>query len=168
MKFIKVTALAAAMAASFGAQAELQAMEDDALEAVTGQAGITIVQALEITNLDVAYTDTDATGGTLGLDSISTSAMVMTQTVDVINKATYDAATSATATTATANDAVLAVAVTGISGTISIGGIYVGTDTTVVGAGAANAAATATSLGSVTLGNLTTGAAGITSYIFAH
>jgi hypothetical protein len=57
MKFVKVTALAAAVMASFGVQAELTALEDTALETVTGQAGITIEQS--IAGLDIYYVDAD-------------------------------------------------------------------------------------------------------------
>lgn len=68
MKFVKVTAMAAAMAASFGAIAEMAALDDADLEAVTGQAGITIEQT--IGGLDIYYLDGDgfdtdpATAGT--------------------------------------------------------------------------------------------------------
>lgn len=57
MKFVKVTALAAAMAASFGANAELAALEDEALESVTGQAGITVEQSLG--GMEIYYVDDD-------------------------------------------------------------------------------------------------------------
>ena len=86
MKFIKVTALAAAMMTTFGAQAELTAMDDAALEAVTGQTGISI--ELNITDIDVAWSDgddntttTDVTSqGNLLIQDIALSGSV---TVDV-------------------------------------------------------------------------------------
>ena len=67
MKFIKVTALAAAMMTTFGAQAELTAMDDAALEAVTGQQSINITltndsTAGNILTTDFAYDDADGVG----------------------------------------------------------------------------------------------------------
>lgn len=69
MKFVKVTALAAAMMTTFGAQAELTAMDDSALEAVTGQKGINIVLTNHATHgniltTDAAYDDLDGSAGT--------------------------------------------------------------------------------------------------------
>ncbi len=86
MKFIKVTALAAAMMTTFGAQAELTAMDDAALEAVTGQTGISI--ELDIADIDVAWSDGDgntattavASQGNLLIQNLSLSGTV---TVDV-------------------------------------------------------------------------------------
>ena len=66
MKFIKVTALAAAMMTTFGAQAELAAMDDAALEAVTGQQSINVTltngTAGNILTTDFAYDDADGVG----------------------------------------------------------------------------------------------------------
>jgi hypothetical protein len=86
MKFVKVTALAAAMMATFGAQAELAAMDDAALEAVTGQSGITITQATTINVFAFTDADGDETGtaftsaGSLRMENISLSGDV---TIDV-------------------------------------------------------------------------------------
>ena len=96
MKFLKVTAIAAAMAASFGAQAELTAMDDAALEAVTGQKGINITLTNgaggNILTTDAAYDDLDGTTGTnggslfmTGTEIIGTNAGgTMAVTVDVV------------------------------------------------------------------------------------
>lgn len=74
MKFLKVTAIAAAMAASFGAQAELTAMDDAALEAVTGQKSINVVLTNggsgDILTTDFAYDDTDG-GSAAGVSGAS-------------------------------------------------------------------------------------------------
>lgn len=74
MKFVKVTALAAAMMTTFGAQAELTAMDDAALEAVTGQKGINITltngTAGNILTTDAAYDDLDGTTGTATAGSL--------------------------------------------------------------------------------------------------
>jgi hypothetical protein len=82
MKFVKVTALAAAMMATFGAQAELAAMDDAALEAVTGQVGITIDMSA-VSDIDIAYVDSDggggaATEGALMIENIAVGANTIT------------------------------------------------------------------------------------------
>ena len=74
MKFIKVTALAAAMMTTFGAQAELTAMDDAALEAVTGQRGINVTLTNggggNILTTDFAYDDLDGDTGTASAGSL--------------------------------------------------------------------------------------------------
>lgn len=57
MKLFKTTALCAAVLAATSAQAELKTLDDESLQDVTGQEGITIAVAAEIVNLDVAYTN---------------------------------------------------------------------------------------------------------------
>lgn len=57
MKLIKMTALCAAVLAASSAHAELKTLDDESLQSVTGQEGITIAIAAEIVNLDLAYTD---------------------------------------------------------------------------------------------------------------
>lgn len=57
MKLFKTTALCAAVLAASSAHAELKALDDESLQNVTGQEGITIAVAAEIVNLDLAYTD---------------------------------------------------------------------------------------------------------------
>lgn len=88
MKFVKMTAIAAAMAVSFGAQAELSALEDEALAEVTGQSGITIEQS--IGGISVAYYDAegvtggnanDDNGGVLTLDLATASIVTATGVV---------------------------------------------------------------------------------------
>ncbi len=90
MKFIKVTALAAAMAASFGAQAELAALEDEALEAVTGQEGITIEQNLN--GVDVWYVDSDSSQLN-GTASATNSGAIAIENVSMVTAADTTAAT---------------------------------------------------------------------------
>lgn len=88
MKFIKVTALAAAMMTTFGAQAELTAMDDAALEAVSGQRGINITLtnggAGNILVADAAYDDLDGTSTTVG-DASAGSLYLMGTTISGTN-----------------------------------------------------------------------------------
>jgi hypothetical protein len=71
MKTLKQLALAAAvLAVPFMAQAELKAMDDSSLSSVTGQAGISISGNFNGTIGKVTYTDGDANGGSLNLETI--------------------------------------------------------------------------------------------------
>lgn len=187
MKLFKTTTLIAALATSFGAHAELQSLDDAAMTDITGQEGITIVMKAEIKNLDVAYSDDldaaaradatgatgSATGGVLGLDGISTNALTITQTVDIVSADKTGGAIAA-GDLATANDRILAMSIKGLKGTITVGALRVGNSIqTAIGDGTAPSDAAfhtnrATSLGSLTLGNLTTGGDGIVQYIYAH
>lgn len=185
MKLFKTTAIIAALASSFSANAALKTLDDAALTEVTGQEGITIVMKAEIKNLDVAYSDNEYTaagavdtgkGGTLGLDGIKTEALTITQTVDIVaadetSGAVKDADLKGVGHE---NDRILKMTVKGIQGTFTVGAIRVGKDTTTAIGDATAFGDTAfntgraTSLGSLTLGNLTTGGDGIAQYIFAH
>lgn len=192
MKLLKTTALAAAVMASFSAHAELTSLNDEALDEVTGQEGITIIVEAEIVNLDVAYSDSDGLGGTatnkggvLGLDGIKTESLVIKQTIDIVDVGEMSAAAKTsvgTDLTTGGNDRALAMSVDGIKGTFTVGAVRIGKDKdTAIGthstaytkpsSGSFTAPAdwsgSAKSLGSITLGNLTTNG-GITQYIYAH
>lgn len=185
MKMFKTTALAVAVMASFSANAELASLNDEALDEVTGQEGITIVVEAQIKNLDVAYTDNvrasggavdPAKGGTLGLDGISTDALVIKQTVDIVDLSEMSSNVQASVgseLTAGGDNRALAMSVDGIKGTFTVGAVRIGKDkTTAIGDATLPTAATfdtgrAKSLGAITLGNLETNG-GITQYIYAH
>ncbi|MGM0563708.1 MAG: DUF6160 family protein [Pseudomonadota bacterium] len=91
MKFVKTTALAAAVAASFGAQAELKAMDDASLEAVTGQAGFTITTDFAGTEgIDISLGDDDGyTGSGSSVSTIDGSAGYL-NIFDVQNEGTIN------------------------------------------------------------------------------
>lgn len=64
MKLFKTTLLASAVAISFGATAELTAMNDASLEDVVGQAGFTISNSFNGTDgIDISIGDTDGVNG---------------------------------------------------------------------------------------------------------
>lgn len=72
MKTLKQLALAAAvLAVPFMAQADLQMMDDSALATVTGQDGISISGNFNGTIGSVVYTDGDAGGGSLRMETIA-------------------------------------------------------------------------------------------------
>jgi len=92
MKFLKKASLAASIAAvSFAANAELVAMDESALAAATGQAGIDLDVTLEGTSAisigEILYTDTDTGGGVsisnLTLGSADGSAITLYNKIDV-------------------------------------------------------------------------------------
>ena len=69
MKGLKKLALVSAIAAvSAGAQAELVAMDESALSATTGQAGITIDIEAQVSVGEIAYQD--GTGGFIGIEDV--------------------------------------------------------------------------------------------------
>lgn len=74
MKGLKKIALATAVAAvPFAAQAELKALDDVSMGDVTGQSGITVELAANVTVGEIAYQDADAneTGGFLVIDTLT-------------------------------------------------------------------------------------------------
>jgi len=96
MKFLKKASLAASIAAvSFAANAELVAMDESALSAATGQAGIDLDITLEgqkaISIGEILYTDTDGVDGAAGglsitglsLGSADGSAITLTNSIDI-------------------------------------------------------------------------------------
>ena len=88
MKFVKTTALAAAVATSFAAQDELKAMSDASLEEVTGQAGFTITTefANSTDGIDISLGDEDGT--TFGTNATTTAGFL--NIFDVQNEGTVD------------------------------------------------------------------------------
>jgi hypothetical protein len=92
MKFLKKASLAASIAAvSFAANAELVAMDEMAMAAATGQAGIDL--DIELSGTDaisigsIVYTDTD-TDGSLTIDTINVGAadggvLTLTNAIDI-------------------------------------------------------------------------------------
>lgn len=92
MKTLKQLALAAAvLAVPFMAQAELKAMDDTALATVTGQDGISISGSFNGTIGSLVYTDNDAGGGSLRMETVSFTGFNISDTapvkVDVVENA---------------------------------------------------------------------------------
>ncbi|WP_419810772.1 DUF6160 family protein [Bacterioplanoides sp.] len=91
MKFLKKATLAAAIAAApFAAQAELKAMDDAALSATTGQAGVTIeidIEGAGVSVGEIEYTDTGSGatgGGSVLLQNVNINNVTgLTQTIDI-------------------------------------------------------------------------------------
>jgi hypothetical protein len=171
MKFVKVTAIAAAMMATFGAQAELTAMDDSALEAVTGQEGITIEQSLS--GMSVWYVDGDGSDLT-GAASGSNSGAIAIEGISLVSAAdTTSAAGSLTMavdvadTTPGGAGAAIRIQQTVTAGSLlGIDSIKVGTAATgAVGDSTVIAAASGgTSIGSVYVDM----GAGVTMYVYGH
>ncbi|WNF48657.1 DUF6160 family protein [Pseudomonas sp. SG20056] len=92
MKTLKQLALATAvLAVPFMAQAELKAMDDTALATVTGQDGISISGSFNGTIGSLVYTDGDAGGGSLRMETVSFTGFNISDTapvkVDVVENA---------------------------------------------------------------------------------
>ncbi|WP_419810771.1 DUF6160 family protein [Bacterioplanoides sp.] len=91
MKFLNKATLAAAIAAApFAAQAELKAMDDAALSATTGQAGVTIeidIEGAGVSVGEIEYTDTGSGatgGGSVLLQNVNINNVTgLTQTIDI-------------------------------------------------------------------------------------
>ena len=92
MKTLKQLALATAvLAVPFMAQAELKAMDDTALATVTGQDGISISGSFNGTIGSLVYTDGDAGGGSLRMETVAFTGFNISDTapvkVDVVENA---------------------------------------------------------------------------------
>lgn len=71
MKLNQLALAAAFLAAPFMAQADLKAMDDNALASVTGQDGISLSGNFEGSIGAIVYTDNDVGGGSLRLEGIT-------------------------------------------------------------------------------------------------
>jgi hypothetical protein len=147
MKTLKQLALAAAvLAVPFMAQAELKAMDDTALATVSGQAGISISGNFNGSIGSIVYTDTDAGGGSLRLETVAFSGFNISDAdpvkVDVVTTAINSVDTEQ-----------LQISMPAITGTLSVGAIKVG-------------ATSAASIGSLAISNLNM--AGTTVKVWGH
>lgn len=143
MKSFKQLALAAAvLSASFMAQAQMKSMEDTALSDVTGQAGISISGNFNQTIGSVTYTDTDANGGSIRMETIALTGFNISDAspvmIDVVNNGSVDQ---------------IQITMPTITGGMSIGAIKVG-------------GASAASIGSLAINDLNM--AGTTIKIWGH
>ena len=152
MKFKQLAFAAAVLAAPFMAQADMTAMDDGALSGVTGQAGISISGNFNGTVGAVVYTDTDAGGGSLRMETIAFNGFSIADnaplTVDVITTSI----TPVGGGTAVATQQ-LAIGMPAMTGTVSIGAIKVGS-------------AAAASIGSLALTDINM--AGTTVKVWGH
>lgn len=120
MKLNQLALAAAVLAAPFMAQADLRAMDDASLAAVTGQDGISIAGDFDGTIGAIVYTDNDATGtGTLRLENISLTGFAISDE----NPLMIDVVTNTIGTTETDQ---LQITLPEMTGTVSIGAIRVG------------------------------------------
>lgn len=147
MKTLKQLALAAAvLAVPFMAQADLKMMDDSALATVTGQDGISISGNFNGTIGSVVYTDGDAGGGSLRMETIAFTGFNIADDAPVM----VDVVTNTIGTTPTQQ---LQISMPTITGQLSVGAIKVG-DTT------------AASIGSLAISDLNM--AGTTVKIWGH
>ena len=147
MKTLKQLALATAvLAVPFMAQAELKAMDDTALATVTGQDGISISGSFNGTIGSVVYTDGDANGGSLRMETIAFTGFNIADDAPVM----VDVVTNDIGGTATQQ---LQISMPTITGQLSVGAIKVG-DTS------------AASIGSLAISDLNM--AGTTVKIWGH
>ena len=143
MKSFKQLALAAAvLSTSFMAQSQMKSMEDAALSDVTGQAGISISGNFNQTIGSVTYTDTDANGGSIRMETIALTGFNISDAnpvmIDVVNNGSVDQ---------------IQITMPTITGGMSIGAIKVG-------------GASAASIGSLAINDLNM--AGTTIKIWGH
>ena len=144
MKTLKQLALATAvLAVPFMAQAELKAMDDTALATVTGQDGISISGSFNGTIGSLAYTDGDAGGGSLRMETVAFTGFNISDTAPV----KVDVVENASGTQQ------LQISLPTITGQLSVGAIKVG------GAGAA-------SIGSLAVNDMNM--AGTTVKVWGH
>lgn len=153
MKTLKQLALAAAvLAVPFMAQAELKAMDDTALATVSGQAGISISGNFNGSIGSIVYTDTDAGGGSLRLETVAFSGFNISDTDPVkVDVVTTSIAPSGGGTAVATEQ--LQISMPAITGTLSVGAIKVG-------------ATGAASIGSLAISNLNM--AGTTVKVWGH
>lgn len=144
MKTLKQLALATAvLAVPFMAQAEMQALDDSALSSVTGQDGISISGSFNGTIGSVVYTDNDANGGSLRLETISFTGFNIDDNAPVM----VDVVTNGSGTQQ------LQISLPTITGQLSVGAIKVGD-------------ASAASIGSLAVNDLNM--AGTTVKVWGH
>jgi len=116
MKFKQLAFAAAVLAAPFMAQADMTAMDDSALSGVTGQDGISISGNFAGSVGAVVYTDGDAGGGSLRMETISFTGFTILDSAPL----TVDVVTNAGGTQQ------LAIGLPAMTGTVSVGAIKVG------------------------------------------
>ena len=119
MKFKQLAFAAAVLAAPFMAQADMTAMDDSALSGVTGQDGISISGNFAGSVGAVVYTDGDASGGSLRMETISFTGFTILDSAPL----TVDVVTNAGGTQQ------LAIGLPAMTGTVSVGAIKVGSTT---------------------------------------